>query len=84
MIENWLATLGLVIGCILSFFSGCFITYECTFYRRECSISVDDKVYVTSTYPYISNSEGTVSFKLKSGERVELPYKEVVIKIKKN
>lgn len=73
-----------LICCIASFFLGCIITYDCVFHERECTISVDDKVYDTSTYPYISNSEGTVSFKLKSGESVELPYKEVVIKIKKD
>ena len=71
-------------GCIASFFFGCLITYDCAFYERECTITVDDKVYETSTYPYISKSDRTVSFKLKSGERVELPYKEVVIKIKKD
>ena len=77
-----LSVILLLIACLLSFFLGCLITYDCAFYRRECSISVDDKVYVTSTYPYICKSDGTVSFKMKSGERVELPYKEVVIKIK--
>lgn len=60
---------------------GCIITYKCAFYERECTITVDDKVYETSTYPYISKSNGTVSFKLKNGQRVELPYKKVVIEV---
>ena len=70
-----------LIGCIASFFMGCIITYKCAFYERECTITVDDKVYETSTYPYISKSNGTVSFKLKNGQRVELPYKKVVIEV---
>ena len=78
------AVILLLLCCMASFFLGCLITYDCSFYERECSISVDGNAYNTSTYPYITNSEGTVSFKLKSGERVELPYKEVVIKIKKD
>ena len=71
----------LLIACLLSFFLGCFITNDCAFYERECTITVDDKVYETSTYPYISKSDGTVSFKMKNGQRVELPYKKVVIEI---
>ena len=64
-----------------TFFLGCLITYDCAFYERECTITVDDKVYETSIYPYICKSDGTVSFKLKNGQRVELPYKKVVIEI---
>ena len=72
----------LLLGCcIATFFLGCIITCDCAFYERECTITVDDKVYETTTYPYISKSDRTVSFKLKSGERVELPYKKVVIEI---
>ena len=73
-----------LIGCIASFFMGCIITCDCVFYERECTITVDDKVYETSTYPYISKSDGTVSFKLKNGQRVELPYKKVVIEVEQN
>ena len=69
--------------CIASFFLGCLITYNCAFYERECTITVDDKVYETTTYPYISKSDGTVSFKMKSGQKVELPYKKVVIEIER-
>ena len=68
-------------GCIASFFLGCLITYNCAFYERECTITIDNKSYVSSIYPYISKSDGTVSFKLKNGQRVELPYKNVVIEI---
>ena len=72
----------LLLGCcIASFFLGCLITYDCAFYERECTITVDDKVYETSTYPYISKSDGAVSFKIKNGQRVELPYKKVVIEV---
>ena len=70
-----------LIGCIASFFLGCFITYESSFYERECTITIDNKSYVSSIYPYISKSDGTVSFKLKKGQRVELPYKKVVIEV---
>jgi hypothetical protein len=71
-------------GCIASFFFGCLITYDCAFYERECTITIDDKSYVSSIYPYISKANGTVSFKLKNGQRVELPYKKVVIEIVQN
>lgn len=70
-----------LIGCISSFFLGCFITYECAFYERECTITIDNNAYVSSTYPYISKSNRTVSFKLKNGQRVELPYEKVVIEV---
>ena len=73
-----------LIGYMVTLFMGCIITYECAFYERECTITVDDKVYETSTYPYISKSDGTVSFKMKSGARVELPYKKVVIEVEQN
>ena len=73
-----------LIGCIASFFLGCLITYKCAFYERECTITIDNNTYVSSTYPYISKSDGTVSFKLKNGQRVELPYKKVVIEIEQN
>ena len=73
-----------LIGCIASFFLGCLITYDCAFYERECTITVDDKVYETSTYPYISKSDETVSFKMKNGQRVELPYKKVIIEVEQN
>ena len=79
-----LSVILLLISCLFSFFLGCLITYDCAFYERDCSISVDGNAYDTSTYPYISNSEGTVSFKLKNGQRVELPYKKVVIEIEQN
>ena len=68
-------------GCIASFFFGSLITYDCAFYERECTITIDNNSYVSSIYPYISKSNGTVSFKLKNGQRVELPYKKVVIEI---
>ena len=71
----------LLLCCMATFFLGCLITYDCAFYERECTIIVDDKVYETSTYPYICKSDGTVSFKMKSGARVELPYKKVVIEV---
>jgi hypothetical protein len=71
-------------GCIASFFFGCLITYECAFYERECTITIDDNTYISSIYPYISNYDGTVSFKLKNGQRVELPYKKVVIEVEQN
>ena len=73
-----------LIGCIASFFLGCLITYECAFYERECTITIDNNVYVSSIYPYISKSNGTVSFKLKNGQRVELPYKKVEIEVEQN
>ena len=73
-----------LIGCISSFFSGCFITYNCAFYERECTITIDNNAYISSTYPYISKSDRTVSFKLKNGQRVELPYKKVVIEVEQN
>ena len=73
-----------LIGCIASLFMGCIITYKRAFYERECTITIDNNVYVSSIYPYISNSNGTVSFKLKNGQRVELPYKKVVIEIEQN
>ena len=73
-----------LIGCIASFFLGCFITYDCAFYERECTITIDNNTYVSSIYPYISKSNGTVSFKLKNGQRVELPYKKVVIEVEQN
>lgn len=72
------------IGCIASFFLGCLITYKNAFYERECTITIDDNTYVSSIYPYISNSNETVSFKLKNGQSVEFPYKKVVIEIEQN
>ena len=75
------AVISFLICCMATFFLGCLITYDCAFYERECTITVDDKVYETSTYPYISKSDGTVSFKMKNGQRVELPYKKVVIEV---
>ena len=76
-----LSVILLLLCCMATFFLGCLITYDCAFYERECTITVDDKVYETSIYPYICKSDGTVSFKLKNGQRVELPYKKVVIEI---
>lgn len=73
-----------LIGCIASFFFGCLITYKCAFYERECTITIDNNSYVSSIYPYISNSNRTVSFKLKNGQRVELPYKKVEIEVEQN
>ena len=81
IIDRCLTLILLLIFGLLTFFLGCLITYDCAFYERECTITVDDKVYETTTYPYISKSDGTVSFKMKSGARVELPYKKVVIEI---
>ena len=78
-----LSVILLLLCCMATFFLGCLITYDCAFYERECTITVDDKVYETSTYPYISKSDRTVSFKMKSGERVELPYKKVVIEVER-
>ena len=72
------------IGCIAAAFLGCLITYDCAFYERECTITIDNNTYVSSTYPYICKSDGTVSFKLKNGKRVELPYKKVVIEVEQN
>ena len=77
------AVISFLICCMATFFLGCLITYDCAFYERECTITVDDKVYETTTYPYISKSDGTVSFKMKSGQKVELPYKKVVIEIER-
>lgn len=73
-----------LIGCIASLFMGFIITNKCAFYERECTITIDNNTYVSSTYPYISKSDGTVSFKLKNGQRVELPYKKVVIEVEQN
>lgn len=73
-----------LIGCIASFYMGCIILNKCAFYERECTITIDNNVYVSSIYPYISKSNGTVSFKLKNGKRVELPYKKVVIEVEQN
>ena len=78
------AVILILICCIASFFFGCFITYDCAFYKRECTITIDDNAYVSSIYPYISKSNGTVSFELKNGKRVELPYKKVVIEVEQN
>lgn len=75
------AVISFLICCIATFFLGCLITYDCAFYERECTITIDDNTYVSSTYPYISKSNGTVSFKLKNGKRVELPYEKVVIEV---
>lgn len=79
--DGCFAGISLLICCIATFFLGCLITYDCAFYERECTITIDNNTYVSSTYPYISNSNGTVSFKLKNGQRVELPYKNVVIEV---
>lgn len=81
IIDRCLTLFLLLIFGLLTFFLGCLITYDCAFYARECTITVDDKVYETSYYPYISKSDGTVSFKMKSGAMVELPYKKVVIEV---
>jgi hypothetical protein len=78
------AVISILVCCIASVFLGCIITYDCAFYERECTITIDDNAYVSSTYPYISKSNGTVSFKLKNGKRVELPYKKVVIEVEQN
>ena len=83
-INGCFAVILFLIGCIASLFMGCLITYECAFYERECTIMIDDKSYVSSIYPYISKSNGTVSLKLKNGKRVELPYKKVVIEVEQN
>lgn len=82
--NGYLAVILYLSGCIASFFFGCLITYDCTFYGRECTITIDNNTYVSSTYPYISKSDRTVSFKLKNGQRVELPYKKVVIEVEQN
>lgn len=82
--DGCFAVILLLICCIVSFFLGCIITCECAFYERECTITIDDKSYVSSMYPYISKSDETVSFKLKNGKRVELPYKKVVIEVEQN
>ena len=78
------AVISFLICCIVSFFLGCIITYDCAFYERECTITIDNNSYVSSIYPYISKSTGTVSFKLKNGKRVEFPYKKVVIEVEQN
>ena len=75
------AVILLLLCCMVTFFLGCLITYDCAFYERECTITVDGNAYETTTYTYISKSDGTVSFNLKSGKRVELPYKKVVIEV---
>lgn len=78
------AVILLLLCCMATFFLGCLITYDCAFYERECTITIDDNTYVSSIYPYISKSNGTVSFKLKNGQTVELPYKKVVIEVEQN
>ncbi len=78
------AVISILVCCIVSFFLGCIITCDCAFYERECTITIDNNSYVSSIYPYISKSNGTVSFKLKNGQRVELPYKKVVIEVEQN
>ena len=78
------AVILLLICCLLTFFLGCLITYRCAFDERECTIMIDDNTYVSSIYPYISKSNRTVSFKLKNGQRIELPYKKVVIEVEQN
>lgn len=75
------AVILLLICCPSTFFLGCLITYQCAFDKRECTITIDDNTYVSSIYPYISKSNRTVSFKLKNGQRVELPYKKIVIEV---
>jgi hypothetical protein len=79
--DGCFAVISILICCIATFFLGCIITCDCAFYERECTITIDNNTYVSSTYPYISKSNGTVSFKLKNGKRVELPYKKVVIEV---
>ena len=80
-INRYFAVIFYLSGCIASLFFGCIITYDGAFCERECTITIDDNTYVSSIYPYISKSNGTVSFKLKTGQRVELPYKKVVIEV---
>ena len=83
-INGCFAVILILVCCIASLFMGCIITNKYAFYERECTITIDNNVYVSSIYPYISKSNGTVSFKLKNGQRVELPYKKVVIEVEQN
>ena len=75
--------LGMVIASILSFILGVILFNQCAFYDKECEVIIEDRSYQTGSYPFINTCGGTISFKMKSGERVELPYEEAIIKIKK-
>ena len=86
MNDGFLGILMLVIAFILSFILGIIICYQCAFYDKECEVIIEDRFYQSESYPLINERDGTISFKMKSGERVkqvELPYEEVIIKIKK-
>lgn len=73
----------MVIVSILSFILGVIFCNKCAFYDKECEVIIEDMSYQSESYPFINKCGGTISFKMKSGERVELPYEEAIIKIKK-
>lgn len=83
MNDGCLRIFALVIAPILSFFLGVIIYNQCAFYDKECEVIIEDRSYQSESYPFINKCGGTISFKTKSGERVELPYEEAIIKIKK-